>query len=76
MAPFLIILHVVNQKESTGYVVSGDIGSYPSSQGESTDASGTPPSRHSAGLGDTGGKTPGGLGIKVVTTIDLHHDKI
>ena len=76
IAPFLITIQVANRRALTGDgVVSGDFGSIPSIRVRSMSVGGAP-SEHSARLAGTGGKTPGDLGIKVETRIDLHHDKI
>ena len=76
IAPFLITLQVANRRESTGDVVSGSIGPLPSSRGESTGDGGTPTSERSTSTMGMGGKSPSGLGVRVVTTIDLHRDKL
>ena len=75
IAPFLIIIQVSNQRSMTGDVVSGDTFTIPSSGEESANVNGTPSDGQSANLSGTGSKTPSELGVKVVTTIDLHHDK-
>lgn len=76
IAPFLICAQVANRRAMTGDVVTADIPSIPSSRGESTGVGGTPSSGHSVNLAVMGGKTPDELSVKVVTTIDLHHDQI
>ena len=42
----------------------------------STGVSGVPISEHSASSTGTVGKSPRELGVNVVTTVELHHDKL
>ena len=74
IAPLLIIVQVANRRAFTGDVVSRNVVSIPSSRGESTAVNGTTPSARSASLTGVEDKVPGELGVRVVTTVDFHHD--
>ena len=76
IAPLLITVQVANRRAYVSDVVSGDVPSIPSSRGQSTTVGGALSGRRSASLTGTGGKPPSELGVTVVTTVDLHHDKI
>ena len=56
-------------------IISGDIGMTPLSPGGSTRSGWTPSDGRSASSMGTVGKNPAELGVRVTTTIDLHHDK-
>ena len=74
IAPFLITLQVVNRRTVTD-VVSGDICTIPSSRGESTRISRTLSGMRPTSLMGKGGESPDEFDLRVMKTVDLHHDR-
>ena len=77
IAPFLILLRVVNRRALTSdIIIPGGISSTSLSQGESIGGSGLTPDGKGANLVGTRGKTSDELAVAVETTFDVYRDGV